>query len=62
MDTSLGKLSLMLNTDHYVVITHDQRHCEFYVCLHFIVVSLCEFLIQLLCLSIATVVLQCYRQ
>lgn len=28
MDTSLGNLSLMLNTDHYVVITHDQRHYE----------------------------------
>lgn len=26
MDTSLGNLSLMLNTDHYVVITHDQRY------------------------------------
>jgi len=34
MDTSLGNLSLMLNTDHYVVITHDQRHCEFYIHLH----------------------------
>jgi len=28
MDTSLGNLSLMLNTDHYVVIMRDQRHCE----------------------------------
>jgi len=34
MDTSLGNLSLMLNTDHYVVITHDQRYCEFYIHLH----------------------------
>ena len=39
MDTSLGNLSLMLNTDHYVVITHDQRHCEFYINVHLYVLS-----------------------
>lgn len=28
MDTTLGTLSLILNTDHYVVVIHDQRHYQ----------------------------------
>ena len=29
MDTRLGQLSRMLDTDHFVLVVHDQRQCEF---------------------------------
>ena len=28
VDTTLGQLSRMLDTDHYVLVVHDQRQCE----------------------------------
>ena len=30
MDTRLGQLSRMLDTDHFVLVVHSQRQCEFY--------------------------------
>jgi cystathionine beta-synthase len=29
MDTSLGQLSRMLDTDHYVLVVHGQKQCEY---------------------------------
>ena len=29
MEVSLGQLSRMLDTDHYVLVVHDQTHCKF---------------------------------
>ena len=29
MDTSLGHISRMLDTDHFVVVVHDQRQCKY---------------------------------
>jgi len=34
VDTSLGDLALMLNTENYVVVMRDQRQSEFYTHLH----------------------------
>ena len=30
MDTSLGQLSRMLDTDHYVLVVHGQKQCELF--------------------------------
>ena len=29
MEMSLGQLSRMLDTDHYVLVVHDQTQCKF---------------------------------
>ena len=29
MEVSLGQLSRMLDTDHYVLVVHDQTQCKF---------------------------------
>ena len=36
MEMSLGQLSRMLDTDHYVLVVHDQTQCKFLFSKYFV--------------------------